>query len=308
LRKAFVDTLCQLACDDPRIMLLTGDLGYMALEPFRERFPQRFLNAGVAEQNMIGVATGLADAGFRPYAYSIAPFASLRPFEFIRNGPVVHKLPVRIVGMGAGFEYGYSGRTHYGLEDIGVLRTLPGLTLVIPADSAQAAAAIRETRDLPGPVYYSLGKDDTISVPGLNGRFELGKAQVVREGRDIALVAMGSICQEAVIGAGKLAGYGIEATVVVVSSFHPDPEDDLAHILAPFRHAISVEAQTVSGSLGALVATVIATRGLACCLHVLGVRTASDGTSGVQMERWRKYGLDGDSILAAALCAVRQGL
>jgi transketolase len=261
LRKAFIDTLCQLAGEDPRIMLLTGDLGFMALEPFRQRFPQRF----------------------------------------IRNGPVAHNLPVRIVGMGAGFEYGYSGRTHYALEDIGVLRTLPGLTVAIPADSAQAAAAIRQTRDLPGPVYYSLGKDDTISVPGLNGRFELGQAQVVREGGDIALVAMGSLSQEAAIAAGKLAGHGIEATVVVVSSFHPDPEDHLARILAPFRYVISVEAQTVSGGLGSLVATVIATRGLSCRLQVLGVRTASDGTSGVQMERWRKYGLDADGILAAAL-------
>lgn len=305
MRKAFVETLCQLACDDPRIMLLTGDLGYMALEPFRERFPRRFLNAGVAEQNMIGVATGLAEAGFRPYAYSIAPFASLRPFEFIRNGPVAHRLPVRIVGMGAGFEYGYSGWTHYALEDIGVLRTLPGLTLAIPADSAQAAAAIRQTRDLPGPVYYSLGKDETAPLPGLNGRFELGRAEVVREGRDIALVAMGSISREAVAAARKLAGHGIEAAVIVVSAFHPDPEEDLARILAPFPHVVSVEAQTVSGGLGALVSTVIATHGLSCRLRVLGVGTASDGTSGVPLERWRKYGLDEDSILAAALCAVR---
>jgi transketolase len=102
LRQAFIDTLCALAADDERVVLLTGDLGYMALEPFRERFPGRFFNAGVAEQNMIGVATGLAEAGLRPYAYSIAPFASLRPFEFIRNGPVAHNLPVRIVGMGMG--------------------------------------------------------------------------------------------------------------------------------------------------------------------------------------------------------------
>jgi transketolase len=285
-------------------MLLTGDLGYMALEPFRERFPQRFLNAGVAEQNMIGVATGLADAGFRPYAYSIAPFASLRPFEFIRNGPVVHKLPVRIVGMGAGFEYGYSGPTHYALEDVATLRTLPGLTVVIPADSAQAATAIRETHHLPGPVYYSLGKDEKVSVPGLNGRFELGKAQAVREGRDIAIVAMGSISQEAAAAAAKLAGHGVEATVVVVSSFHPDPKDDLANVLSTFRHAISVEAQTVSGGLGSLVATVIALRGLSCRLAILGVRVPSDGTSGVQAERWRKYGLDRDSIVDTALALI----
>jgi len=152
LRKAFIATLCELAAADDRIGLMTGDLGHLAMEPFREQFPHRFLNAGVAEQNMIGLATGLAGAGFLPYAYSIATFASLRPLEFIRNGPVLHQLPVRIVGMGMGFEYGHSGPTHYGVEDISVLRTLPGLTIVIPADSDQAVSAIRDTSKISGPV------------------------------------------------------------------------------------------------------------------------------------------------------------
>src|SRR5271166_3462774 len=162
--------MCRLAAADSRILLLTGDLGYMVMEPFRQQFPDRFFNVGVAEQNMIGLATGLAEAGFLPYTYSIATFASLRPFEFIRNGPVLHNLPVRMVGMGAGFEYGHSGSSHYALEDVGALRTLPGLTIVVPADPSQAATAIRDTQDVAGPVYYSLGKDDKISVPGLNGR------------------------------------------------------------------------------------------------------------------------------------------
>jgi len=304
LRKAFIEVLCELASSDDRIVLMTGDLGFMALEPFRERFPHRFINAGVAEQNMIGVATGLAEAGFRPYAYSIAPFASLRPFEFIRNGPVMHRLPVRIVGMGMGFEYGHSGSSHYALEDIGVMRTLPGLTIVVPADSSQAATAIRDTHDVAGPVYYSLGKDDKISVPGLNGCFELGRVQVVRQGGDVAIVAMGSISQEAVAGAAKLSKRGIEATIIVVSNFNPDPEDDLFEVLSRFRSVVSVEAQTVSGGLGAFVAYVIASRGLSCRLRVMGVRTSSDGTSGNQPERWRKYGLDRDSIVEVVLGAV----
>jgi len=304
LRKAFIEVLCELASSDDRIVLMTGDLGFMALEPFRERFPRRFINAGVAEQNMIGVATGLAEAGFRPYAYSIAPFASLRPFEFIRNGPVMHRLPVRIVGMGMGFEYGHSGSSHYALEDIGVMRTLPGLTIVVPADSSQAATAIRDTHDVAGPVYYSLGKDDKISVPGLNGCFELGRVQVVRQGGDVAIVAMGSISQEAVAGAAKLSKRGIEATIIVVSNFNPDPEDDLFEVLSRFRSVVSVEAQTVSGGLGAFVAYVIASRGLSCRLRVMGVRTSSDGTSGNQPERWRKYGLDRDSIVEVVLGAV----
>src|SRR5687767_12381018 len=137
----------------------------MAMEPFRDRFPDRFINVGVAEQNLIGLATGLAEAGLRPYAYSIATFAALRPFEFIRNGPVLHRLPVRVVGMGMGFEYGPAGPTHHAVEDIAALRTLPALTIVAPADSAQAATAISATASRPGPVYYSLGKDDRLSVP-----------------------------------------------------------------------------------------------------------------------------------------------
>jgi transketolase len=297
LRKAFVETLSDLAAQDPSILLLTGDLGYLALEPFRDAFPGRFMNMGIAEQNMIGVATGLADAGFRPYAYSIAPFASMRPFEFIRNGPVAHRLPVRIVGMGMGFEYGHSGPTHYALEDIGALRTLPALTIVIPADSQQAAAALRATSSHAGPVYYSLGKDDRMVAPGLNGRFELGKVQVLREGGNTVIITMGSISQEVAAAADGLAHKGIQATVVVVSNFNPDPDEDLARILRSFDTAFSVEAHTLSGGLGAFVASVIACRGLSCRLTMAGVRTSPDGTSGVQSERWRKYGLDRESII-----------
>src|SRR5262245_66613485 len=133
MRRAFVQTLTEIADRDSRILLLTGDLGYMALEPFAEKFPSRFFNVGVAEQNMIGLATGLAEAGFLPFVYSIVTFAALRPYEFIRNGPVLHRLPVRVVGVGGGFEYGTAGPTHHGIEDVGVMRLQPGLPVVAPA-------------------------------------------------------------------------------------------------------------------------------------------------------------------------------
>jgi transketolase len=142
VRRAFVDTLCDLAAANERLLLLTGDLGYMAMEPFQERFGSRFINIGVTEQNMIGLATGLAEAAMIPYAYSIATFAALRPFEFIRNGPVLHQLPVRVVGMGAGFENGTAGSTHHAVEDVGVMRTLPGLTVVIPTSLATGEACV----------------------------------------------------------------------------------------------------------------------------------------------------------------------
>jgi len=304
LRKAFIDSLCKIAAEDERVILLTGDLGFMVMEPFRAQFPRRFINVGVAEQNMIGVATGLAEAGFLPYAYSIATFASLRPFEFIRNGPVLHRLPVRIVGMGMGFEYGHGGPTHYALEDVGALRTLPGLTIVIPADSPQTTTAFMKTRHLSGPVYYSLGKDDRALVPGLEGRFELGRVQVVRTGADIGVVTMGSIAQEAVAAAQDLALEGIDASVIVVSTFNPDPENDLIETLGAFEHVISLEAQTISGGLAACVSAQIARHGLPCRLHPLAVQVSPDGTTGSPADRWRKYGLDRASVARTAMEAL----
>src|SRR5213080_1962554 len=154
MRRAFVNTLVELAERDPRVLLLTGDLGYMALEPFAQRFPDRFFNVGVAEQNMVGLATGLAEAGFIPFVYSIVTFASLRPYEFIRNGPILHQLPVRIVGVGGGFDYGHNGATHYALEDVGILRLQRGITVVVPAEDAQIQSMLTETYTLPRPVYY----------------------------------------------------------------------------------------------------------------------------------------------------------
>lgn len=304
MRKAFIQALAHIAEADDRVLLLTADLGYMVMEEFRDRFPQRFLNVGVAEQNMVGMATGLAEAGYIPFVYSIATFASLRPFEFIRNGPVLHHLPVRIVGMGMGFEYGHAGPTHHAVEDVAALRTLPGLSIVIPADSAQTETAILKTWSSEGPIYYSLGKDDRLSVRGLEGRFEAGRVQLVQQGCDIALLCMGSIASEVVAAADILAERGIAADVAVVSNFHPDPVEDMAALLERHRHVVSVEAQTASGGLGALAGSVIASRGLSCRLRPLAVRSAPDGTSGGQADRWRKHGLDRASIVAAALQAL----
>lgn len=260
MRNAFVRTLVELRRQDPRVMLLTADIGYLALEPFAEAFPRSFFNVGVAEQNMIGLSTGLAEAGFLPFAYSIAPFAALRPYEFIRNGPAHHGLPVRIVGMGGGFEYGPAGPTHHALEDVGVLRTLPGLRIVAPADHAQTVTALRATWDLPGPAYYRLGKDDRSVVPGLDGRYEDGRVQIVREGRAVLLLAMGAVAVEAAAAAEALAQDGIDAACGVCACLAPAPEDDLAALCARFPVVVTVEAHVVAGGLGSIVCEVVAGR------------------------------------------------
>lgn len=306
MRKAFIDGLCELASRDERICLLTADLGYLALEPFQERFPGRYLNVGVAEQNMIGVATGMAEAGLLPFAYSISPFAALRPFEFIRNGPVLHRLPVRIVGMGMGFEYGHAGPTHYGVEDVGALRTLPGLQIVIPADGAQTATALRATAGS-GAIYYSLGKDDKPVVPGLNGRFEAGRLQIVRDTKSrVAIVSMGSVSVEAAAAAAQLEPQ-LDPRFAVLSSFNPDPVEDAIQFLTGVAHVITVEAQTISGGLAAFIGSVIATSGLPCRMWPLAVRVSPDGTSGSQADRWKKHGLDRAAIVQTALAAQEAG-
>jgi transketolase len=299
VRTAFARTLAELASRDERILLLTGDLGYKALEPFSERFPARFFNVGVAEQNMMGLATGLADGGFVPFAYSIVTFASLRAYEFIRNGPVAHRLPVRIVGVGGGFDYGSAGPTHHGLEDVGVMRLQPGLTVLAPADSDQARAMLLATWDLPGPIYYRIGKDDRAAVAGLDGRFALGRSEIVREGTDILLLALGSVAEEAVAAAEELQRSGLSCAVAVVSTLSPPPVEDLARHLERFETALTIEAHYLTGGLGSLVAEVIAERGIACRLTRLGVKDPSDGLSGSPRYYLRRHGLSREAIAAA---------
>jgi transketolase len=279
VRAEFVEAVAELADRDDRVLLLTGDLGYTVLEPFAERFPDRFFNVGVAEQNMVGLSTGLAESGFVPFVYSIATFASMRAYEFVRNGPLLHELPVRIAAVGGGLDYGHNGVTHYALEDVALMRAQPGLTVVAPADAAQARAAIDATAELPTPVYFRLGKSST-PVPGLAGRFELGRAQLLGDGDDVAIVALGTMAGPALEAAELLAARGVQATVAVVASVSPAPADDLAELLDRVGLVVTAEAHYRTGGLGSLVAEVMAERGVSCRLLRKAVEVVPRGLTG----------------------------
>ncbi|OGS11152.1 MAG: 1-deoxy-D-xylulose-5-phosphate synthase [Elusimicrobia bacterium RIFOXYA2_FULL_58_8] len=307
MRKAFIDTLVELAERDPRVLLLSGDIGYLALEPFIERFPARYLNCGVAEQNMLGVATGLAEAGFVPFVYSIATFSALRPYEFLRNGPVLHRLPVRVVGVGGGFEYGHNGITHYAIEDVAVMRAQPGLTVISPADYLQARSALLATWDISGPVYYRLGKDAKTLIPGLDGRFDRGRVQITATGDDFLILAMGAISREAVAAAEELRAKGLACTVAVIAEVNPAPAEDLAVLLGRFKAVMTVEAHYLNGGLGSLVAEVIAERGLHCRLLRRGIKDMPAGFSGSEEYMNRSCGLDRGSLAEAALKLAGRG-
>ena len=298
MRKAFAEALVEIARRDKRVVLLTGDLGFMVLEPFVKAFPDRFINAGVAEQNMVGMATGLAEAGYIPFVYSIVPFSVLRPFEFIRNGPIYHRLPVRIVGVGEGFDYGHNGHTHFALEDIGVMRMQPGITTIVPADSSQALTAIATTFDLPGPIYYRLSKNECPPLPELQNDFQLGRANRLFEGRDIVVLSVGGIAAEAREACKLLLQDGLSPTLAVISSFNPSPNQDLLDLLSDAALVCTVEEHYVNGGLGSWVAEVIAENELTGRLLRCGVTSTPTGFTGSQKFLYRQYGLDRENVAA----------
>ena len=306
MRKIWIDALCALAQQDNRIMLLTGDLGYMLVDPFVRQFPERFINAGVAEQNMIGIATGLAQAGFIPYVYSITPFAVLRPYEFIRNGPIYHQLPVRIVGGGSGFDYSHDGISHYALDDVGVLHVQPGISIFVPADAQQAAALFQQTWNLPGPVYYRLGKDEKTLIPGLDGRFALDRVETIGAGKDVLVLSMGSITSQAALAVEQLRGRGTDCTLAVVSSLQPASTRQLQEILAEFKTVITVEEHYIRGGLGSLVAETAAEAGLDCRVTRCGVRIPPDGRSGSYPNMLARSGLSAAALAQAIAAAHAQ--
>ncbi len=300
MRQAFIETLVKLAHEDARIVFLTADLGFNAVEPFADAFPDRFFNVGVSEQNMVGMSTGLAEAGYIPFVYSITPFAVLRPYEFIRNGPIAHRLPVRIVGVGGGMEYGTNGLTHYGLEDVGVLRLQPGINVICPGDAAQTRTAVAATWNLPGPTYYRLGKDDRVIVPGLDGRFETGRVQLIGDGPDVLIVAMGNAAKDAVEASQMLSERGCSSTVAVVASVSPTPTD-LPALLARFRVVLTVEAHYIWGGIGSLVSEMVAEDGIGCRVVRCGVDRLPDGVTGQQGFMHARYGISASALADRAL-------
>lgn len=300
MRAEFAAELVAVAREDPRVVLLTGDLGFAVLEPFANELPDRFFNVGVAEQNMLGIATGLADAGFIPFAYSIATFASMRPYEFLRDGAALHELPVRLVGMGAGLDYGHNGVTHYALEDVALMRVQPSVTVIAPADADQARAALRATLEHHGPSYIRLCKEGA-PVPGLDGHFELGRADLIADGEDLAIVALGNMANTALRAARELSRSGLSAAVAVVSSFNPSPYDDVAELLGRVPLAISLESHYRDGGVGSFLAEVIAERGLDCRLVRLGVREMPRGVTGSPEYLYDQLGLSARGVARSAL-------
>jgi transketolase len=272
MRTDFLNGLCEQAAADERIFLLTADLGWSVLERFAAAFPRRFLNVGVAEQNMLGIAAGLAREGYTPFVYSIATFASMRGYEQFRDGAVLHHLPVRVVGIGGGFSYGHAGPTHHALEDLALARAQAGVVTIAPADSAQVRQAMNVVADVPGPVYFRIDKEELPELSGLEGRFALDRPELVRPGRDVLYLATGSIAHTVLKAADALQRQGISAAVAVQAHLSYRASLALGRLLEAYPRVVTVEEGTTVGGLGSLAAECIAEQGLSCRLSIQGVR------------------------------------
>jgi len=258
MRNAFLKELFELAEKDDRIVLIVGDLGFGVVTPFMEKLPRQFLNAGVAEQNMTGMAAGMALSGKIAFTYSIANFPTMRCLEHIRNDVCYHNANVKIVTVGGGFAYGAMGATHHAIEDLAVMRALPGMMVVAPGDPIEARAATRAITEYPGPCYLRLGKAGEPVVHQTEIYFELGKAIPMREGRDVTLICTGGILQTAVRTAQCLASGGIETRLLSMPTLKPLDIEAVLAAAQETRAILTLEEHSILGGLGSAVAEVLA--------------------------------------------------
>lgn len=258
MRDAFIAALTDLAENDPSVVLITGDLGFGVLTNFWERFPNQFINAGVAEQNMTAIACGMALEGYKTYTYSIGNFPTLRCLEQIRNDVCYHDANVTVVAVGGGFSYGQLGMSHFATEDLAIMSSLPNMEVVVPADPWEAGLLTKQMYDRPGPKYFRLDKG-AAGLP-VDTSVTLGGVRVIGEGRDVAIVAAGGIVVEALRAKAELDGKGVAARVVVLNSLKPLNEAALAEALDGVRDVITLEEHNTRNGLGTQIADVLLTR------------------------------------------------
>lgn len=257
MRITFVKTLHKIAAKNPNVVLITGDLGFSVFEDYIKELPKQFLNAGVAEQNMTGVAAGMAMEGKIPVIYSIVPFVTMRNFEQIRNDICYQNLNVKIVGVGSGYSYGIYGHTHYGLEDMGILRTIPGITIIAPGDPVETELATIASLKIHGPVYIRLGKAGEPAVHKTRPKFEIGKGIVIQEGKDIALLACGTMLPIAMEVADILKDK-YSTKVISIHTVKPIDSVLVKSLSKKMKGIFTMEEHAMIGGLGSAVAELLA--------------------------------------------------
>lgn len=284
---------------DDQIVALCADLTESTqMEPFKKAFPDRFIEIGVAEQNLVTVGSGLAAVGKKPFVTSYAGFSPGRNWEQIRTTICLNDRNVKIVGSHAGLSVGPDGATHQMLEDIALMRVLPNMTVVVPCDAIEARKATMALAKTDTPGYLRLAREATAVVTTEASPFEIGKAQIIQEGKDVSLVACGPLVYEALKAASELAKHKISAEVVNCPTIKPLDESTIIQTAKKTGYVISIEEGQAAGGLGGAVAELLA-RQFPTPMQLIGAKDRY-GQSGTVTELWKEYGLDDISIVAAA--------
>lgn len=299
MRKSFIETLINQARQNDNIWLLVADVGYNLVEPFRDEFPDRFINVGIAEQNMIGVATGLALSGKKVFCYSLANFPTLRCLEQIRNDVCYHNADVKIVSSGAGLMYGTLRFSHHATEDIAIMRALPNMTVICPCSPIEARLATEALMDYPKPAYLRLSRTGDTEVYQDIPRFELGKAIMVEAYQDVqvAILACGSIILEAIKAIAVLKLEGIKVVLISVPTVKPIDSEFIAQLSQKVKGIVTVEEHNLFGGLGSAVSETITDMGLNVKLVRIGIADCFSKEVGNQQYLREKRGLTAEHIV-----------
>lgn len=304
-REAYGKALIALGAENPNIVVLDADLSKSTkTAEFAKTYPERFINMGIAEQNMMGTAAGLAASGKIPFASTFAVFATGRAYEQIRNSIAYPKLNVKIAATHAGITVGEDGATHQAIEDVAIMRALPNMTVLVPADGVETRQAIFAAAKLQGPVYIRMGRLELPVLFDENYHFEIGKAKVLREGQDAAIVANGVMVSMALEAAEQLSQEGISVTVINAASVKPFDRETLVRVAKLVKAVVTAEEHNVIGGLGSAVAEVLSED---CPRPLVRVGLQDTfGESGRPYELLEKYGLTSQQLVAAIKQALRK--
>lgn len=291
MRKAMARTLIELASKNKDLYVITADVGFKVFKEFREKFPSQFINVGIAEANMIGMAAGLSLCNKDVYVYSVATFATMRCFEQIRIDICYQNLPVKIIGGGAGLVYGTAGATHQAIEDISLMNSLPNMTVIAPGDPVEVEHTIKESVNLKGPCYIRLAKNHEKIVHESNVNFKVGKAIEVYKGKTIVIATTGNMLNTAIDVRNILLEQNIKCGVVSFHTIKPIDSDFLKKLSEDYETIITIEEHILKCGLGSVIANEIIDNNLSITLKKFGILDEYSPFSGEQNYLREYYGL-----------------
>lgn len=297
MRSAFVDTICRLAEKNKDLFLITGDLGFGVLNQFWEAFPERFINAGISEQNMTSLAAGMALEGKQVYTYSIGNFLSLRCLEQIRNDVAYHEANVKIVSIGAGFAYGSAGMSHHATEDMAIMRSLPNMTVFSPSDPLEVIKIVEACERITTPCYIRLGKGGEPNLHTSLDDFVVGKGIEIMKGNSVCIFSTGAITFEAKLAAERLNKSGISTALYSFPTIKPIDQDLIRSCASRYKLLVTVEEHNVVGGFGSAVAEVLSEmRGEHAYQIRIGLKDMYSSVVGSQSYLRSYYQIDSDAI------------